>query len=56
MKIGLHGAHRPLDTGLVNGEHFTVMAGAGFDALMVRDADRGLKGVSAPPLTSGREH
>ena len=27
----------------INGEHFAVMAGAGLDALMIRDADRGLK-------------
>jgi diacylglycerol kinase family enzyme len=32
-----------LDVGTVNGEHFAVMAGAGFDALMIRDADRSLK-------------
>jgi diacylglycerol kinase (ATP) len=43
VEIGLHGARRPLDTGRVNGEHFAVMAGAGFDALMMRDADSGLK-------------
>jgi diacylglycerol kinase (ATP) len=41
--VGLHGVRRPLDTGSVNGEHFAVMAGAGFDALMIRDADRGMK-------------
>ena len=27
----------------MNGEHFAVMAGAGFDARMIADADRGLK-------------
>ena len=43
MRIGLHGDRRRLDTGSVNGEHFTVMAGAGFDARMIADADRGLK-------------
>ena len=32
-----------MDTGSVNGERFTVMAGAGFDARMISDADRGLK-------------
>ncbi|HEX8005726.1 MAG TPA: diacylglycerol kinase family lipid kinase, partial [Trebonia sp.] len=31
------------DTGTVNGERFTVMAGAGFDARMISDADRGAK-------------
>lgn len=43
VEIGLHGERRPLDTGTVNGEHFAVMAGAGLDALMIRDADGGLK-------------
>jgi diacylglycerol kinase (ATP) len=40
---GLHGDRRRLDTGSVNGERFTVMAGAGFDARMISDADRGTK-------------
>jgi diacylglycerol kinase (ATP) len=43
VRIGLHGDRRRLDTGSVNGEHFTVMAGAGFDARMISDAGRGLK-------------
>jgi len=43
VDIALHGARRHLDVGRVNGEHFAVMAGTGFDALMIRDADRGLK-------------
>ena len=43
VRVGLRGHRRPLDTGSVNGEHFAVMAGAGFDALMIKDADRGLK-------------
>ena len=41
--IGLHGDHRKLDVGRFNGERFGVMAGAGFDAAMIRDADGGLK-------------
>ncbi len=48
--------HRParragaaLDLGVVNGERFAVMAGTGFDALMIRDADRGLKDTRRPP-------
>ena len=41
VEIALHGVRRPLDTGSVNGEHFAVIAGAGFDALMLRDTDRG---------------
>ncbi len=43
VRVGLHGDHRPLDTGSVNGEHFAVMAGAGFDARMIKQADRGMK-------------
>ncbi|MGV8978359.1 MAG: diacylglycerol/lipid kinase family protein [Cellulomonas sp.] len=43
VEIGLHGDRRSLDTGTVNGERFTVMAGAGLDALMIKDADAGLK-------------
>lgn len=43
VQIGLHGDRRALDTGTVNGEHFAVMAGAGLDALMITDADAGLK-------------
>jgi diacylglycerol kinase (ATP) len=43
VKIGLNGVRRQLDVGLVNGEHFGVMAGTGLDALMIRDADAGLK-------------
>jgi diacylglycerol kinase family enzyme len=43
VAVGLHGAHRTIDVGVVNGERFCVMAGTGFDALMIRDADKGLK-------------
>ena len=43
VDIGLHGARRTLDVGSINGERFAVMAGCGFDALMIHDADKGLK-------------
>jgi YegS/Rv2252/BmrU family lipid kinase len=43
VHVGLHGDRRRIDTGTVNGEHFAVMAGAGFDARMIADADRGSK-------------
>jgi diacylglycerol kinase (ATP) len=43
VRIALHGRRRPLDLGRLNGEHFAVMAGVGFDAELIRDADRGLK-------------
>ncbi|NUT08258.1 MAG: diacylglycerol kinase family lipid kinase [Hamadaea sp.] len=43
VRIALHGECKPLDLGRVNGEHFAVMAGAGFDASMIADTDRGLK-------------
>jgi YegS/Rv2252/BmrU family lipid kinase len=44
VAVGLHGARRTLDTGVINGEHFSVMAGAGFDARTMAEADRNLKG------------
>ena len=43
VEIGLAANLRALDVGRVNGEHFAVMAGAGFDARMIGDADGGLK-------------
>lgn len=38
-----HGERRSIDLGRVNGEAFAVMAGSGFDALMIRDANDTLK-------------
>ena len=44
VAVGLRGERRSLDVGRFNGERFAVMAGAGFDAAMIRDAaDGGLK-------------
>ncbi|PWR04766.1 sphingosine kinase [Micromonospora acroterricola] len=43
VRIGLHGRRRRLDLGRLNGEHFAVMAGAGFDGDLIREADRDLK-------------
>ncbi|MEV4508471.1 diacylglycerol kinase family protein [Dactylosporangium sp. NPDC049525] len=43
VRIGLTGTRRRFDLGKVAGEHFAVMAGAGFDAEMIDDADRGMK-------------
>ena len=43
VRIAFHGSRRRLDLGKLNDEHFAVMAGAGFDAEMVSDADNGLK-------------
>jgi YegS/Rv2252/BmrU family lipid kinase len=43
VRIGLHGICRKVDVGKLNGEHFAVMAGAGFDARMIGDADGSLK-------------
>ncbi len=43
VRVGLHGDRRVIDTGWVNGEHFAVMAGAGFDARMIAAADRRTK-------------
>jgi diacylglycerol kinase (ATP) len=44
VSVALGGERRRLDVGRFNGERFAVMAGAGFDAAMIRDAgDSGLK-------------
>jgi diacylglycerol kinase (ATP) len=43
VETGLRGARRTIDVGRLNGERFAVMAGAGLDAAMIRDADAGLK-------------
>jgi diacylglycerol kinase family enzyme len=43
VTVGLHGERHAFDVGVVNGERFAVMAGAGFDALMIRDAAGPLK-------------
>jgi YegS/Rv2252/BmrU family lipid kinase len=39
VEIAVHGEARPIDVGEMNGAYFAVMAGAGFDALMIRDAE-----------------
>jgi diacylglycerol kinase (ATP) len=43
VEIGLAGNLRSIDVGRMNGERFAVMAGAGFDARMIADADGALK-------------
>src|SRR5580765_2312553 len=43
VAIGLRGERRKLDVGRFNGERFGVMAGAGFDALMIQQAGGSLK-------------
>lgn len=43
VAVGLAGHTRRIDVGRMNGERFAVMAGAGFDARMIGDADGGLK-------------
>jgi YegS/Rv2252/BmrU family lipid kinase len=57
VEVALSGNRRKLDLGTINGEHFAVMAGAGFDAAMIRDADAGLKdriGRAAYVLTGAK--
>jgi YegS/Rv2252/BmrU family lipid kinase len=39
VDIALHGEARPVDVGVMNGEHFAVMGGTGFDAMMIKDGD-----------------
>ena len=43
VEIGLRGARHRLDVGRLNGEHFAVMAGVGFEAAMLEQADGTLK-------------
>jgi YegS/Rv2252/BmrU family lipid kinase len=43
VDVGLDGERRRLDVGRLNGERFGVMAGAGFDAAIIHDADGALK-------------
>jgi YegS/Rv2252/BmrU family lipid kinase len=43
VMIGLRGERRKFDVGRFNGERFAVMAGAGFDAAMIGQADGTLK-------------
>lgn len=43
LDIALGGEHKVLDVGSFNGERFGVMAGVGFDALMIADASRTMK-------------
>jgi YegS/Rv2252/BmrU family lipid kinase len=44
VAVGLRGDRHEFDVGRFNGERFAVMAGAGFDAAMIRDSgDGGLK-------------
>jgi len=43
VRVGLTGRRRTVDLGEVNGERFAVMAGVGFDAVLIRTADAGLK-------------
>ncbi len=39
LDVALQGHVRRIDIGVMNGEHFAVMAGTGFDALLIRDAE-----------------
>ena len=43
VRVGLHGTRRSFDVGVMNGERFAVMAGTGFDAILIRGADAGGK-------------
>jgi diacylglycerol kinase family enzyme len=45
VEVGLHGQRRKLDVGNMNGERFAVMAGVGFDALVIQAANSELKRV-----------
>jgi diacylglycerol kinase (ATP) len=43
VHVAFHGGRRRIDLGRLDGEHFGVMAGVGFDGAMINDADRHLK-------------
>jgi diacylglycerol kinase (ATP) len=43
VRVALRGGRRRIDAGRFNGEHFAVMAGVGFDADMIDEADGALK-------------
>ena len=43
LAVALGPSTRRVDVGRINGESFGVMAGTGLDALMIRDASKGLK-------------
>jgi len=45
VNVGLSGKHRKFDVGHMNGERFAVMAGLGFDANVIRAADKHMKHV-----------
>jgi diacylglycerol kinase (ATP) len=43
LEIAIGGRDKPIDVGTVNGEHFAVMAGVGFDARMIEGTDKNRK-------------
>jgi YegS/Rv2252/BmrU family lipid kinase len=45
VDVGLNGEHRKFDVGHMNGERWAVMAGLGFDANVIRAADKHMKHV-----------
>jgi diacylglycerol kinase family enzyme len=45
VDVGLEGERRKFDVGHMNGERFAVMAGLGFDANVIRAADKHMKHV-----------
>ena len=58
MRIGIHGATRQIDVGVIEGKRFVVMAGLGFDAAIMRDAPEKLKKTVGWPayVVSGAKH
>ncbi|HEY5303923.1 MAG TPA: YegS/Rv2252/BmrU family lipid kinase [Acidimicrobiales bacterium] len=43
VEVAIHGKVRPLDVGVLNGKCFAVMAGVGFDAVIMKKADGNAK-------------
>ena len=57
VPVAVAGVATVIDIGTINGERFAVMAGIGFDALMIRDANATLKrriGTAAYVLSAAR--
>jgi diacylglycerol kinase (ATP) len=57
LDVAVRGRPLPIDIGRMNGESFAVMAGTGFDALLIRDADDGKERFGrAAYVTAGLRH
>ncbi len=56
LEVALKGYVRRIDLGVMNGERFAVMAGTGFDAMMIRDADDKNRAGRLAYVLAGMKH